>query len=1151
MTTNIGPINVKMRLELTEFARGLQRAYASAQRFGKNLNKQTNFKLQKIDSRQFLDSIKSAKTASEKLIKGIENRLSNKVFRLPKVFGAGKGGFASQVSSAARAVVKLNDALGNFKSLKLPKVNSAQFISSITAAIRAVTILEQRLARIGITPEVFERLSKTFRSVEAAANKVSTGFGRLQSQSRRTSGATERYAKSARFASQNTVTFANSLRRANQDLSRVARALTSARILLTSFIAGFGLKAFTTFAADLANTEQAFTNLSRSIGFDAVQALERLRRATRNTVSDFDLFRQTNNAILLGVGESIEDFELLAEAGRRLGKATGRTAAEGFQDLATGIGRQSRLILDNLGIIVKVEQAYRDYADSVGKTVTALSQSEQRVAFQRAAFAAIRANLDRVGEDTFSFGDSINRVITSFKNLFQQITRSVTPAIAGLSDAISVFLKTSGPFVALFGEFLSSQLNDFARYIRENGEQIRTVLFTIFQSALIVINALIVGVRFITSLIVDASTNTDKFFERIKRLSVGLFEFIYPLAIDLGNRLTIFFSRSFASLLRLIANEIGGFLGGWLNDAARGFDFLAEEVSGRLNKESASLEKTLDRSFANLSFGLFGDENELKKQSFLFEKLSSSVDRLGQYAEGAGRAMQGLFEPTTVSQEESLRLFQRLEDSVKKFSSVNALGAAGETELKSLQKLIQDVRAAISAGYAGIDLQGQTVQEIALYVSQTDNAITDMLKTLEENVGAFGDEGLSKAIRDIGEAALEARGYNVQNLDVVRQLIELEQRLSTFIRQRNKDDEAAVAAARRRAEQLTKTFPELLRDISDQFAKSRRQLEGSQDELAKTRLGEPFDEAIAKINEAGAALETQVKDKLDALESEELAPILSLVKRITKNLRDVAENERLTEAIVTARKEADGLRKSIKDITTGLSRDSDLVGLDRLEAALRRLEFEELDLKAQISPDLPDAERIQLTQQIEDAISGARDLIKGIVSKEDAIEFRKELSGAAQDFVSEVSGSLFSAIRNGEDPLLAIGQAFERQLEQAFNNLFDGIQQGLESAFKNINAGTLRVVGALTQAAIGLAGLFLSRQRSRGSSFTESATEGLDVESSAVRGVIAGPADIAISEVGSNLREALRGTESLLTEIRDILASQQLGLGGVGSAGTV
>ena len=53
-------------------------------------------------------------------------------------------------------------------------------------------------------------------------------------------------------------------------------------------------------------------------------------------------------------------------------------------DLAIGIGRQSRMILDNLGIILDLDKTYGDYAETIGKTTDEFTEMDKKMALTTA-----------------------------------------------------------------------------------------------------------------------------------------------------------------------------------------------------------------------------------------------------------------------------------------------------------------------------------------------------------------------------------------------------------------------------------------------------------------------------------------------------------------------------------------------------------------------------------------------------------------------------------------------------------------------------------------------------------------------------------------------------------------------------------------------
>ena len=109
---------------------------------------------------------------------------------------------------------------------------------------------------------------------------------------------------------------------------------------------------------------QAFNNMGKAIGFTD-QSLGKLSQAVDGTVNSVDLMTQANNAMLLGIADSDEQMAQLFDTAQRLAKAVGEDAKFGIDSLVTGMGRQSKLMLDNLGIIVDTNKAYEDHAKSI------------------------------------------------------------------------------------------------------------------------------------------------------------------------------------------------------------------------------------------------------------------------------------------------------------------------------------------------------------------------------------------------------------------------------------------------------------------------------------------------------------------------------------------------------------------------------------------------------------------------------------------------------------------------------------------------------------------------------------------------------------------------------------------------------------------
>lgn len=130
--------------------------------------------------------------------------------------------------------------------------------------------------------------------------------------------------------------------------------------------------------AQAIRVEDGFRNLMTSIGSTSEQALGKLRAASLNTIDDTNLMLSSNRAVMLGVADSADELARLLSAAAARGRNLGVGTEQAFNDIVTGIGRMSPLILDNLGILTGGEKAFEDYAKTIGKTAKELSDAEKK-----------------------------------------------------------------------------------------------------------------------------------------------------------------------------------------------------------------------------------------------------------------------------------------------------------------------------------------------------------------------------------------------------------------------------------------------------------------------------------------------------------------------------------------------------------------------------------------------------------------------------------------------------------------------------------------------------------------------------------------------------------------------------------------------------
>ena len=197
--------------------------------------------------------------------------------------------------------------------------------------------------------------------------------------------------------------------------------------------------------------ERGFDALGSKIGFTS-GSLDKLRGAVDGTVNDMNLMQSANNAMMLGVVKSDEEMAQLFDTAQRLGHALGVETTDAVNSLVTGMGRQSILMLDNLGILIDTETAYKNYAEKLGITTSKLDDLQKKEAFNA---EVLRISSDMVGE----LGDEVLDGVTAFA----QLETSIFNARTAIGEALSPVMQSLASFFGMAAD----KVAEFMRNLTE------------------------------------------------------------------------------------------------------------------------------------------------------------------------------------------------------------------------------------------------------------------------------------------------------------------------------------------------------------------------------------------------------------------------------------------------------------------------------------------------------------------------------------------------------------------------------------------------------------------------------------------------------------------------------------------------------------
>ena len=252
-------------------------------------------------------------------------------------------------------------------------------------------------------------------------------------------------------------------------------AVLRSKLLVFSFAVGGTIAILNKFAsvarksAALKTMETGFLNLGKSINFTKA-SIDLLSDAVDGTVQRFDLLKQANNALLLGVVKNDKEMANLFDTAQRLAKAVGQDAVFGIESLVTGLGRQSRLMLDNLGIIVDTEKVYKDFAESINITVDAMTDEQKKRSFIIAGLEQAKIKAEALGEEQDDLANTMDRLKKSSTEVAESLGKLLAPIIGGTAIVFTSLSEAIKTFLILFETQEEEVVNVQTEFVRLNSE---------------------------------------------------------------------------------------------------------------------------------------------------------------------------------------------------------------------------------------------------------------------------------------------------------------------------------------------------------------------------------------------------------------------------------------------------------------------------------------------------------------------------------------------------------------------------------------------------------------------------------------------------------------------------------------------------------
>lgn len=208
-------------------------------------------------------------------------------------------------------------------------------------------------------------------------------------------------------------------------------------IVTSAFEIAKGTFDFSAEGAKLTRLADAGEEVARQFGGNMDLIIQKVKEASLGTVSEMDIISGANRAMMLGLGADADQLANLMEVAALRGRAMGLDTTKAFNDIVTGVGRASPLILDNLGIVVNAKETYSKYAENIGKSASELTKAEKTQALLNAVLDEGNKMLKEAGGLALDNAAKVEKMNASWKNFTDNRKRENADLAGNFADAAS------------------------------------------------------------------------------------------------------------------------------------------------------------------------------------------------------------------------------------------------------------------------------------------------------------------------------------------------------------------------------------------------------------------------------------------------------------------------------------------------------------------------------------------------------------------------------------------------------------------------------------------------------------------------------------------------------------------------------------------
>lgn len=200
-------------------------------------------------------------------------------------------------------------------------------------------------------------------------------------------------------------------------------------------------KSFIDSALENEPLQRSFERLSESANISSKEMLDAMRKASKWTVADTKLMASANTALSLNVVQSADDMATLMEIARVKWQAMWRSMEEALDDIVRWLWRASPMILDNLWIVINQTEAQEEYAKSLWKTASELTEAEKKQALVNAVVKQWKQELLETWELQLTMAERLQVVNAQRENMKNTIWDALLPVVQKVLEVITPMIQ--------------------------------------------------------------------------------------------------------------------------------------------------------------------------------------------------------------------------------------------------------------------------------------------------------------------------------------------------------------------------------------------------------------------------------------------------------------------------------------------------------------------------------------------------------------------------------------------------------------------------------------------------------------------------------------------------------------------------------------